>query len=839
VFKSICISGQSRRLSLALLALGCLSTTANAQTAPQLLPYTTKLIAGGGTAVVAKGATCPVSGFTSLDAYGDGCLATEVLLGNNIAPGKTPGPRAAVADAAGNVFFGDYNNGLVRRVDVITGVVNAVAGGATASPGSGTACGTGISTDSLGDGCSSTLVKLSHPTGMTFAPNGDLYFADYGNGTVRKITATGGFIPATGGTIALIAGSPNGTYGYNVSNATTTVTAAQSILDGPYSIAFDNQNDLVIADEYNAAIVAVNLNTTGTNVLTGVSIAAGTIWKIAGTLTTGGPYCPSSGCTYNHVYTDGLQANYDWVRNAYGVTVDPNNNVYITNEYYDTIQKVATSGILTTYIGTNNAAGHALTRGVAPAIAIGSPFGVVSDTNGNIYFTDAADGTVWRVDAGTQNQYLIASGFGSTNSGGFASATLPGPGIFAISVDSYADVFFGDTENNAVSEIASGTQFGPVGANQPVQTVEIHFAPNDSPAANAYKLTTGATNFSLGSATCTANSDKTVDCLLPITATPSVLGLFTGTLQVTSTLGGVGSFYLSGTYVQSPVTRTAISYTSASNCSGTSTYATTNPITFTATLVANGPAAPGGTITFFSNNGTSTTTLATVNVSNIGTTTAPVYGATYTYTFSTVGSYSVSATYSGDTYFKTSSTKSSATLSTSLPSFSTSLLSYQQNTVSAGQTGLFSFNIAQTVYTGTISFACSGLPANSSCSFSPVTVVAAGCSTTSTVALSILTQQAMASSTLASIGTSGSGPWQLLSVSLGLGLALLVGLRRRHLRFGRVWMSLALLLAASGTVACGNGTHQAATPTGSYSITVTATGSNGTTTTIPLTLVVH
>ncbi len=72
----------TRRLSVLLtfIALASLCPSAFAQTAPQLLPYTAKLIAGGGTATIGQGAICPVSGFTSTDAYGDGCLATEIQL---------------------------------------------------------------------------------------------------------------------------------------------------------------------------------------------------------------------------------------------------------------------------------------------------------------------------------------------------------------------------------------------------------------------------------------------------------------------------------------------------------------------------------------------------------------------------------------------------------------------------------------------------------------------------------------------------------------------------------------------------------------------------------------
>src|SRR4051794_7254472 len=58
----------TRVLALPLTVLGFLNT-AQAQTAPTLLPYTLNVIAGGATSSPAAGATCPVSGFKSTDAF--------------------------------------------------------------------------------------------------------------------------------------------------------------------------------------------------------------------------------------------------------------------------------------------------------------------------------------------------------------------------------------------------------------------------------------------------------------------------------------------------------------------------------------------------------------------------------------------------------------------------------------------------------------------------------------------------------------------------------------------------------------------------------------------------
>jgi ABC-type phosphate transport system substrate-binding protein len=73
-------------------------------------------------------------------------------------------------------------------------------------------------------------------------------------------------------------------------------------------------------------------------------------------------------------------------------------------------------------------------------------------------------------------------------------------------------------------------------------------------------------------------------------------------------------------------------------------------------------------------------------------------------------------------------------------------------------------------------------------------------------------------------------------------MALLVGLqgRRSPLRYRQLWMVLALLIASTGAIACGNGVKaQQATPAGTYSITITATGSTGTPSTFTLPLTVN
>jgi hypothetical protein len=843
-FPFVSIIARLSGLALAASFFTGLLSSARAQTAPQLIPYTVKVVAGGGTAAIAAGAACPSSGLTATDAFGDGCLATEIQLTS---------PRYAIADSAGNIFFSDYTASLIRRIDALTGVVSLVAGGAATAPAAGATCGTLVSLDVRGDGCLATGVKLSHPVGMAFAANGDLYFGDTGLAEIRKISATAGLINPTG-VISLVAGNLATTFGYTANFGTTTINAATaSYLDAPYDLAFDASGNLYIAEEFKEALLVINTNATGSTTVAGVTIPAGTIAKITGATSAGSSTCPNSpastnGCSFG-LFTSGAQANSSLIDAPYALGVDPAGNVYFANEFEVNVGKVSPAGILTNFAGIQGTVGKTLKRGAAGSFGIGSPFGIAVDPLANVYVTDASSGVIWRIDGAGQSMYPIAGGaatfcaastdaygdgcpalqakFGSSGTT-FASTSGNGPGIFGVNVDAYSNLLVGDTVSALIRQVSSGTQFGTVGLNAPTQTVDIHFATSDQPSTYTV-LPAGNTNFTLGTAACTANSDGTTDCLLPITATPTLLGPFTGTLQVKSTLGATASFPLSGTFVKTPATRTSVAVTGAASttCTGTTTtYSTTAPLTLTATIISSG--SPTGTITFFANG----TQIGTPQpVSTNGT-------ATLTNTFSTAGTYSITAVYSGDGTF-TTSTSPGTSITSSAPTFAAASVASGQSTVVAGQTALYSFNLVQSVYAGNITFACSGLPSYSSCSFSPATIVANGCSTTNTVAMSIVTQQSPPVIP-ASIAFGGRGFWSLLGIVPGVLLASLIQLRRRRtsLRYAQFGMALALLLLTSGLAACGKSSVVPPTPSGTYTVTVTATGSAGSTAvfTVPLTV---
>ncbi len=126
-------------------------------------------------------------------------------------------------DAAGNLYVSDCNNHTIRKITP-AGVVTTVAGLAT---NSGRADGTG------------SAASFNNPGGICCDAAGDLYVADTGNYTIRKITSAG--------VVTTVAGAAT----YEGHNDGIGAAAGFSY---PYGIVVDAAGNLYIADTNNNTI---------------------------------------------------------------------------------------------------------------------------------------------------------------------------------------------------------------------------------------------------------------------------------------------------------------------------------------------------------------------------------------------------------------------------------------------------------------------------------------------------------------------------------------------------------------------------------------------------------
>jgi Bacterial Ig-like domain (group 3)/Beta-propeller repeat len=239
---------------------------------------------------------------------------------------------------------------------------------------------------------------------------------------------------------------------------------------------------------------------------------------------------------------------------------------------------------------------------------------------------------------------------------------------------------------------------------------------------------------------------------------------------------------------------------------------------------------PTGAVTFL--NGT--TALGMVTLDGTGT-------ATYTTTTLPVGADSITAQYAGGAVFA-GSTSSAVTVTVGNPSFSLAL-SAPSITVASGSSGSTTITATPSFGFGAaITFACSGLPANSTCSFSPASVTpTAGAAATTN--LTIATGVTPAAS-VRHAGLEGNGLIsEIIAAFILVPWGILMSRRRGSLeRTARLF----LLLLAAGTIAMiascggsssngGGGGSGPVTPAGTSTITLTATsGSTTQTTTVQL-----
>jgi hypothetical protein len=154
------------------------------------------------------------------------------------------GPYGVAVDVSGNLYIADTNNNRIREVNPISGIIFTVAGNGTVGSG--------------GDGGPATSAQLYHPAGVALDAIGHIYIADTDNQRIRRVI---------GGTIGTVAGT--GSVGYSC----TPGGAATSVgLHNPTGVA--NTPNLpgffIVADTGNQCVRAMgagsNLNVVGNGI---------------------------------------------------------------------------------------------------------------------------------------------------------------------------------------------------------------------------------------------------------------------------------------------------------------------------------------------------------------------------------------------------------------------------------------------------------------------------------------------------------------------------------------------------------------------------------------------
>jgi hypothetical protein len=320
-------------------------------------------------------------------------------------------------------------------------------------------------------------------------------------------------------------------------------------------------------------------------------------------------------------------------------------------------------------------------------------------------------------------------------------------------------------------------------------------------------------------------------------------GLSTGTHNITAQYGGDTHYLANSASLQQVVGQAG---SSASVTSSAKDYATPGlKVTFTATIassVKGDTLVPTGKATFY--DGTSELGSVSLNSSGV---------AGFSTSTLAIGSHSITAQYSGDGNFLTSTSPALPQMVV-LPDYALGA-NPSKVAVNPGSTADYSITLTPAYgYDGTVTFTCPAkLPSGVSCSL-PKPVAMNGQTATATLTVNTTgPSAAMFAPATANPRAKGTNLWASLSGIGMVGILLAGDWKKRNRRgvlifLGIVALMMVLALAGCGSsssVTSGGGTGGGGTPAGSYAITITAQGTAGTNGgntaphTINLTLVVN
>ena len=436
-------------------------------------PYTTAVDAAGNVYVAAAaqnrifkissaGVITVVAGNGVGGYNGDGIAAVNAEL-------YTPwGVAVDSATPLPNVYIGDYNNCLVRKVNQNTGIITTIAGFVN-HPSTGTpypSCGY------QGTGGPANAAYLNGPAGIAVnSTTSDVYFADYDNGVVRKIA---GGSPT--GTLSLVAGSGGSTTsGQNCQGSAPygdAASAKSAYLCYPQAVTLDTS--------VSPANVFISENTRCD--MREVVGSSGDIYQVAGSYTLG------CGFTDNVAATSG-QLNDPWQSHVSvsgattTVQVADYGNARVRQFTLTYAAGVPKAGTISTIAGKGSGG---FCGDLGPAIdACMDPVGLAFDASGNYYLGDYGTNRVrkvtkssgnistiagWGPNGGSQPSY--SNPIGLTGSGGTPGLYYP-YGVYADpnSSDVYVAGFYGqavylwNSSTNEVSDLAGNGVGGYDGDN--------------------------------------------------------------------------------------------------------------------------------------------------------------------------------------------------------------------------------------------------------------------------------------------------------------------------------------------------------------------------------------
>ncbi len=348
-------------------------------------------VAVAGALVLANATGAPAQPFTFGTVAGWAGQGSADGTGSNA---RFNNPASVAVDGAGTVYVADVASHTIRKITP-AGAVSTLAGSAGFS---GSADGTG------------TAAQFNQPQGVAADSAGNVYVADTGNHTIRKITAAG--------VVSTLAGSAG-------ANGSADGAGSSARFYQPEGVAMDSAGNVYVADTWNHTIRKIT--------------ASGVVSTLAG----------SAG---NYGSADGTGSGARFYQ-PQGVAVDGAGNVYVADTGNQTVRKITPGGVASTPAGL--AGNYGSVNGTGPNARFYGPAGVAADGLGNVYVADYFNQTVRKMTpAGVVSTLAGSAGSYGSADGTNSAARFWGPAGVAVSGTNSVTVYVADAGNGTIRQLA-------------------------------------------------------------------------------------------------------------------------------------------------------------------------------------------------------------------------------------------------------------------------------------------------------------------------------------------------------------------------------------------------